>query len=117
MPCRQSNIRAQGEKGDRIGDVGARAEAAEGDAAMGYMSAEDAAGLNSLLASGEGPVGSGVDEMQRAAAEKPYKMTPEKQEWLLARMSDMPMCGLVSPVTTGGASIDKPVDYLACLAT
>ena len=72
--------------------------------------------LNSLLASGDGPVGSGVDEMQRAAAaEKFYKMTPEKQEWLLARMSDVPMRGLVSPVTTGGASIDKPVDYLGVL--
>ena len=81
--------------------------------AMGYMSSEDAGGLNSLLASGEGPVGTGVDEMQRnAAKEKPYKMPAEKQEWLLARMSDMPMRGMVSPVMAGGEAIDKPVDYL-----
>ena len=81
--------------------------------AMGYMSTEDATGLNALLASGEGPIGSGVDEMQRnAAKENPYKMTPEKQEWLLARMSDMPMRGMVSPVTSGAEAIDKPVDYL-----
>src|ERR1700739_1417301 len=33
--------------------------------AMGYMSAEDAGGLNTLLASGGGPVGTGVAEMQR----------------------------------------------------
>ncbi len=84
--------------------------------AMGYMSAEDAAGLEALLASGEGPIGTGVDEMQRnAAKEKPYKMTPERQEWLLARMSDMPMRGMVSPVTAGGEAIDKPVDYLGIL--
>lgn len=81
--------------------------------AMGYMSAEDAAGLNALLASGEGPVGTGVDEMQRAAVkEKPYKMSSEKQAWLLDRMSDMPMRGMVSPVTSGANCIDKPVDYL-----
>jgi len=84
--------------------------------AMGYMSAEDAGGLNKLLASGEGPVGSGVDEMQRkGAAEKPYKMTPERQEWLLARMSDMPLRGMVSPVTHGADAIDKPVDYLGVI--
>lgn len=84
--------------------------------AMGYMSAEDAAGLDGLLASGDGPIGTGVDEMQRkAAAEKPYKMTPERQQWLLARMSDMPMRGMVSPVTYGGDAIDKPVDYLAVI--
>lgn len=81
--------------------------------AIGYMKAEDAAGLDALLGSGEGPIGTGVDEMQRnAAREKPYKMTPEKQQWLLARMSDMPLRGMVSPVTHGGEAIDMPVDYL-----
>ena len=84
--------------------------------AMGYMTAEDAAGLDNLLASGQGPIGTGVAEMQRKGAiEKPYKMTPERQEWLLARMSDMPMRGMVSPVTYGGESIRKPVDYLAVI--
>lgn len=82
--------------------------------AMGYMSAEEAAGLDGLLASGEGPIGTGVDQMQRqAATEKPYKMTAERQEWLLARMSDMPMRAMVSRVTTGAAEINSPVDYLA----
>jgi pimeloyl-ACP methyl ester carboxylesterase len=82
--------------------------------AMGYMSPEDASGLNGMLASGDGPIGTGVAEMQRnGAKEKPYKMTRERQEWLLARMSDMPMRGMVTPVTTGAASIDKPVDYFA----
>lgn len=84
--------------------------------AMAYMTAEDAGGLNNLLASGQGPVGTGVDEMQRkAAAEKPYKMTPQRQAWMLARMSDMPMRGMVSPVTYGGDAIDKPVDYLGVI--
>jgi pimeloyl-ACP methyl ester carboxylesterase len=84
--------------------------------AMGYMSAEDASGLEALLGSGDGPVGTGVAEMQRnAVKEKPYKMTSERQDWLLARMSDMPLRGMVSPVTAGGESIDKPVDYLGIL--
>ncbi|MDB5687594.1 MAG: hypothetical protein JWR77_2183, partial [Rhizorhabdus sp.] len=104
--------------GDRIRRVvyldGIVPEAGETVAeAMGYMKTEEAAGLNGLLASGDGPVGSGVDKMQRdIAAQNPFKMTLERQEWMLERMSDMPMRGLVSPVTTGAASIDKPVDYL-----
>ena len=50
--------------------------------------------------------------MQRAAAaEKPHKMTPKKQDWLLAQMSDMSMRGLFSPAT-GAAAIDKSVDDL-----
>ena len=84
--------------------------------ALGYMKAEDAAGLNGLLASGDGPIGTGVDEMQRnGAKEKPMKMSAEKQEWLLAHLSDMPLRGMVSPVTVGGEAIDQPVDYLGIL--
>lgn len=84
--------------------------------AMGYMSAEDATGLNALLASGEGPIGTGVAEMQRnAAKDKPFKMSAEKQEWLLSHLSDMPMRGMVSPVTSGGDAIDKPVNYLGII--
>lgn len=84
--------------------------------AIGYMKTEDAAGLDALLASGEGPIGTGVDEMQRnGAKEKPMKMSAEKQEWLLAHLSDMPLRGMVSPVTQGGEAIDKPVDYLGIL--
>lgn len=84
--------------------------------AVGYMKTEDAAGLDSLLASGDGPIGTGVDEMQRnGAKEKPMKMPAERQEWLLAHLSDMPLRGMVSPVTSGGEAIDKPVDYLAIL--
>lgn len=80
---------------------------------LGYMTAEECAGLNALLASGEGPVGSGVDKMQRdMAAQKPFKMSLERQGWLLKHMSDMPMRGMVSPVTTGASSIKIPVDYL-----
>jgi pimeloyl-ACP methyl ester carboxylesterase len=104
--------------GDRIGKViyldGIVPEAGESVAeAMGYMTAADAAALNRVLADGGGQVGSGVDEMQREMAkQKPFKMTLERQQWMLDRMSDMPMRALVSPVTTGAASIDKPVVYL-----
>lgn len=104
--------------GDRIRRViyldGIVPEAGEAvSEAMSYMKKDEAAGLNALLASGDGPVGSGVDKMQRdIAAQSPFKMTLERQEWMLERMSDMPMRGLVSPVTTGAGSIDKPVDYL-----
>jgi pimeloyl-ACP methyl ester carboxylesterase len=81
--------------------------------AMGYMSNEEAMGLNALLASGKGAIGTGVAEMQRTAAQdKPMKMTAERQEWMLAHLSDMPLRCMVSPVTSGGDAIDKPVDYL-----
>jgi pimeloyl-ACP methyl ester carboxylesterase len=104
--------------GDRIRSVvyldGIVPQAGESVAeAMGYMSKADAEGLNKVLAEGGGPVGSGVDQMQRDIAQKkPFKMSSERQEWLLARMSDMPMRGLVSPIKVGAASIDKPVNYL-----
>jgi pimeloyl-ACP methyl ester carboxylesterase len=81
--------------------------------AMGYMAKAEAAALNTMLARGEGAVGSGVDQMQRdIAKQKPFKMSAERQQWMLDRMSDMPMRGLVSPVTTGASAIRTPVDYL-----
>jgi len=104
--------------GDRIKRVvyldGIVPEAGEAvSASLGFLSAEDAAGLEALLASGDGPVGTGVDKMQRdIAASKPFKMTAERQDWMLDRMSDMPLRGMVSPVSTGAASINKPVEYL-----
>jgi pimeloyl-ACP methyl ester carboxylesterase len=82
--------------------------------AMGYLPKDVAAGLDAQLAAGEGPIGSGVDEMQRkAAVEKPYKMPLDRQAWLLAHMSDMPMRCTVSPVTVGAAALGKSVDYCA----
>jgi pimeloyl-ACP methyl ester carboxylesterase len=82
--------------------------------AMGYMSKADAAGLNGQLAAGVGPIGSGVDEMQRKiAVEKPFKMSAERQAWMLARISDMPLRGTISPVSVAASVIKGPVDYLA----
>jgi pimeloyl-ACP methyl ester carboxylesterase len=104
--------------GDRIRRViyldGIVPEAGESVAeAMGYMAKAEAVALNQLLARGEGPIGSGVDQMQRdVARQKPFKMSAERQQWMLDRMSDMPMRGLVSPVTTGASAIRRPVDYL-----
>ena len=81
--------------------------------AMSYMTAEEASGLNATLAAGDGPIGSGVDKMQRdIAAEKPFKMPAERQAWMLDHMSDMPMRCMVSPVAVGGAALDIPVHYL-----
>jgi pimeloyl-ACP methyl ester carboxylesterase len=104
--------------GDRIRKViyldGIVPEAGESVAeALGYMKKADAGALNQVLADGGGPVGSGVDQMQRdMAKQKPFKMPLERQQWMLDRMSDMPMRGIVSPIKTGAASIDKPVEYL-----
>jgi pimeloyl-ACP methyl ester carboxylesterase len=82
--------------------------------AMGYMTADEASNLEALLASGEGPIGTGVAEtIRKAAQEKPHKMSREREDWMLAHMSDMPLRGMVSPVSIGAAAIDKPVNYLA----
>jgi pimeloyl-ACP methyl ester carboxylesterase len=84
--------------------------------AMAYMTPAEVHELETMLASGEGPVGTNVDKMQRdAVKERPYKMTAERQEWLLSHMSDMPMRGMVSAVSAGAETIDKPVDYLAII--
>jgi pimeloyl-ACP methyl ester carboxylesterase len=106
------------EAGERIRKViyldGIVPEAGETIAeAMSYMSRVDAAALNDVLAQGGGPVGSGVDKMQRDIAQKtPFKMSPERQQWMLDRMSDMPMRGVVSPIAVGAASLGPGVDYL-----
>lgn len=81
--------------------------------AMGYMSQAQAAEMFAALNAGQGPAGTGVDEMQRSLAKtKPFKMSPERQTWMLANLTDMPMAGMVTPVAVGAEAIDKPVDYL-----
>jgi pimeloyl-ACP methyl ester carboxylesterase len=104
--------------GDRIRKVvyldGIVPQAGESVAeALGYMKRTEAAALNQALAEGGGAVGSGVDQMQRdMAKQKPFKMSLERQQWMLDRMSDMPMRGIVSPIKIGAAAVDKPVEYL-----
>src|SRR3546814_13452689 len=78
------------------------------------MPAEQAAGLDATLASGEGPLGSGVHEQQRAMAkEHPHMMSREREQWLLDHLSDMPLRCTVSPIEYGAEKIKKPVDYVA----
>lgn len=80
---------------------------------VGMMAEADAAGLDAMLARGEGPVGSGVHEQQRAmAAEHPMDMTPERQAWLLAHLSDMPLRCSVSTIAVGAETLAIPVDYV-----
>ena len=86
--------------------------------AMGVMSAEAAAELDAMLARGEGPVGSGVHEQQRAMAkEHPHLMSPERQSWLLDHLSDMPLRCTVRPVDVGAEAVRKSVDYIAVTQT
>ena len=83
-------------------------------AMMGFMPADQAAGLDAMLASGEGPIGSGVHEQQRAMAkEHPHMMPRDRETWLLDHLSDMPLRCTVNPIAVGAESIRKPVDYVA----
>jgi pimeloyl-ACP methyl ester carboxylesterase len=85
---------------------------------FGAMPAEQAAGLAAMLAKGEGPVGTGVDQQQRELAKKePHLMSPEREQWLLAHLSDMPLAGMVNPVPAGAASLGSNVDYLSVTHT
>lgn len=87
-------------------------------ALLGFASEEDVAGLDAMLQRGEGPIGSGVHEMQRAAAkDNPAMMSREREQWLLDNLSDQPMKATAGVVGLGADSIDKPVDYIAASHT
>jgi pimeloyl-ACP methyl ester carboxylesterase len=87
-------------------------------AAMNYMPPDQAAGLDATLARGEGPIGSGVAEMQRAEAKNhPHLMDPAREAWLLDHLSDMPLRCTVSPIAVGAEFIRKPVHYIAARHT
>lgn len=82
--------------------------------AMGFMPEEQAAGLDAMLSSGEGPVGSGVADQQREMVRtEPFLMPAERQQWLLDHLSDMPLRCTVSPIAVGAESLTIPVDYIA----
>lgn len=85
---------------------------------MGYVPEEQLAGLDAMLEAGEGPIGSGVAEMQRAAAKKhPHLMSPERQEWLLDHLSDQPMKATACVIPVGAETIKQPVHYVAAAVT
>ena len=85
---------------------------------LGFASEADMIGLDAMLDAGQGPVGSGVHEQQRAMAKAhPHMMSPERQDWLLANLSDQPMRATCCAITVGAESIAKPVDYVAAAHT
>jgi pimeloyl-ACP methyl ester carboxylesterase len=85
---------------------------------MGFASEADMIGLDAMLDAGEGPIGSGVHEQQRAMAkDHPHMMPPERQDWLLANLTDQPMRATCCAIAVGAESIDKPVDYVAAKHT
>jgi pimeloyl-ACP methyl ester carboxylesterase len=87
-------------------------------ALMGFMPADQARGLDAMLAGGEGPIGSGVHEQQRAMAkEHPHMMPRERETWLLDHLSDMPLRCTVCPIEVGAETVKKPVDYVAAKHT
>jgi pimeloyl-ACP methyl ester carboxylesterase len=82
--------------------------------AMGYMDKETASKIERTLASGEGPLGAGTLEVVRAEAKAhPHKMSPERQQWMLDKITDIPLRCMVDPVRVGGDSLTIPVEYLA----
>jgi pimeloyl-ACP methyl ester carboxylesterase len=85
---------------------------------MGYVPEEQLAGLDAMLAAGEGPTGSGVDEMQRAAArEHPHLMDRDREQWLLDHLTDQPMRVTACVIPVGAETIARPVDYIAAQHT
>ncbi len=85
---------------------------------LGFATEAQMIGLDAMLDAGEGPVGSGVDEQQRAMAkDHPMMMTAERQQWLLDRLSDQPMRATCCAIPVGAASVTKPVDYIAARHT
>ncbi len=85
---------------------------------MGYVPEEQLAGLDAILEAGEGPIGSGVHEMQRAAAkEHPHLMDPAREQWLLDHLSDQPMKATACVIPVGAETIKAPVDYIAAAVT
>jgi pimeloyl-ACP methyl ester carboxylesterase len=85
--------------------------------AMGAMPEEQAAGVLAAVAAGQAGPGSGVDVQEREARKSnPLDMPAERQEWLLGRLSDMPLAGVASPIGVGADSLTLPVDYIAATA-
>jgi pimeloyl-ACP methyl ester carboxylesterase len=85
---------------------------------MGFASEAEAAGLDAMLAAGEGPVGSGVHLQQREMAKQhPHMMDRTREQWLLDHLSDQPMRATSCAMTVGAESITHPADYVAAQHT
>ena len=85
---------------------------------LGFASEADMAGLDAMLDAGQGPIGSGVHEQQRAMArEHPHLMDRDREQWLLDHLSDQPMRATCCVIAVGAESITLPVDYVAAQHT
>lgn len=85
---------------------------------MGFVSESDAAALDAMLDAGQGPIGSGVHEQQRAMAkDHPHMMDRDREKWLLDHLSDQPMRATSCAIAIGAESIKHPVDYVAAQHT
>ena len=81
---------------------------------MGFASEAEAAGLDAMLAAGEGPIGSGVHLQQREMAKAhPHLMAPDREKWLLDHLSDQPMRATSCAMAVGAESVRHPADYVA----
>ena len=81
---------------------------------LGFATEEEAAGLDAMLDAGEGPIGSGVHEQQRAMAkDHPMMMDRYREKWLLDHLSDQPMRATSCVIEVGAESINHQVDYIA----
>lgn len=85
---------------------------------LGFASEEDMAGLDAMLDAGQGPIGSGVHEQQRAMAkDHPHMMDRDREQWLLGHLSDQPMRATCCKIPVGAESMALPVDYVAAQHT
>lgn len=85
---------------------------------MGYVPEDQLAGLDAMMEAGEGPIGSGVDAMQRAVAkEHPHMMDRDREQWLLDNLTDQPMRATSCIIPVGAETITKPVHYVAAAHT
>jgi pimeloyl-ACP methyl ester carboxylesterase len=85
---------------------------------LGFAAEADLIGLDAMLDAGEGPIGSGVHEQQRAMAkDHPHMMDRDREQWLLDHLSDQPMRATCCVIPVGSESLKLPVDYVAAQHT
>jgi pimeloyl-ACP methyl ester carboxylesterase len=86
--------------------------------AMGMMSEEQAHDSLSSLLNGSSPLTvPTANQMRNEAGRRPFRMSAQRQQWLLSHLTDMPLAATVTPVAVGAESIGLPVDYLAATET
>src|SRR5690606_40954882 len=83
--------------------------------ALGFVPKEQAEGALAAVKAGQIPPGAGVHLQQREMARQhPMDMSPERQQWLLDHLPDMPLTCNIAPVAVGAETLKgKPLDYFA----